>query len=103
MEEWVSQWNTDDLYRAAQAKRIPFAPASTLANLLDSEHLKARGFFVEVAYPEAGKLTQAGAPYKLSKTPWAIRSPAPTLGQHNDEVLGALSKNGIRNSENVGR
>jgi crotonobetainyl-CoA:carnitine CoA-transferase CaiB-like acyl-CoA transferase len=90
MEEWISQWDTDELYRAAQAKRIPFAPASTLANLLDSEHLKARGFFVEVAHPETGKLTQPGAPYKLSKTPWAIRSPAPTLGQHNDEVLTAL-------------
>ncbi|MEO6196904.1 MAG: CoA transferase, partial [Dehalococcoidia bacterium] len=43
MEEWVSQWNTDDLYRAAQAKRVPFAPASTLGDLLASEHLNARG------------------------------------------------------------
>jgi crotonobetainyl-CoA:carnitine CoA-transferase CaiB-like acyl-CoA transferase len=90
MEEWVSQWNTDDLYRAAQAKRVPFAPASTLANLLDSDHLKARGFFVEVTHPQSGTYKQAGAPYKLSGTPWEIRSPAPTLGQHNDEVLGGL-------------
>jgi len=90
MEEWVSQWNTDDLYRAAQAKRIPFAPASTLADLLDSEHLKARGFFVEVAHPQGGTYKQAGAPYKLSQTPWEIRSPAPTLGQHNQDVLGPL-------------
>jgi len=88
MEEWVAQWNLDDLYHAAQKKRIPFAPASTISTLLDSEHLKARGFFVEVAHPEGGKLTQPGAPYKLSATPWEIRSPAPTLGQHNDVVLG---------------
>jgi len=90
MEEWVSQWNTDDLYRAAQAKRVPFAPASTLADLLDSNHLKTRGFFVEVAHPEAGVYKYAGAPYKLSQTPWEIRSPAPALGQHNEEVLGPL-------------
>ena len=88
MEEWVSQWNADDLYRAAQAKRIPFAPVSTLGSLLDSDHLKARGFFVEVVHPEAGTLTHAGAPYKLSETPWEIRLPAPTLGQHNAEVFG---------------
>ena len=87
MAEWVSQWNADDLYRAAQEKRVPFAPASTLSQLVDSEHLKARGFFVEVGYPDAGKVKQPGAPFKLGKTPWAIRSPAPTLGQHNDEVL----------------
>jgi crotonobetainyl-CoA:carnitine CoA-transferase CaiB-like acyl-CoA transferase len=87
MEEWVAQWNTDDLYRAAQAKRVPFAPASTLGDLLDSEHLKARGFFVEVTHPVAGKLTQAGAPYRFGATPWEVRRPAPTLGQHNTEVL----------------
>ncbi len=88
MEEWVSQWNTDDLYRAAQEKRIPFAPASTIADLVDSPHLKARGFFVEVAHPHAGTLKQAGAPYKLSATPWQIRSPSPALGQHNAAVFG---------------
>jgi crotonobetainyl-CoA:carnitine CoA-transferase CaiB-like acyl-CoA transferase len=90
MEEWVAQWNADDLYRAAQEKRVPFAPVSTLADLVSSEHLKVRGFFVEVAQTEAGKLKQAGAPYKLTGTPWEIRRPAPTLGQHNDEVFGEL-------------
>ncbi|TMG03054.1 MAG: CoA transferase [Chloroflexi bacterium] len=88
MEEWVSQWTTDDLYKAAQAKRIPFAPASTLSQLLDSEHLKARGFFVEIAYPQAGTIKQPGAPFKMSETPWEIRTPAPTLGQHNETILG---------------
>ncbi|HEU4758671.1 MAG TPA: CoA transferase, partial [Dehalococcoidia bacterium] len=88
LADWISEWNADDLYRAAQEKRIPFAPASTIADLLDSPHLKARGFFLEVAHPEAGKLTHAGAPYQLGGTPWQIRSPAPTLGQHNQAVLG---------------
>ena len=87
IQEWVSEWNTDDLYRAAQEKRIPFAPASTVADLLSSPHLKARGFFVEVAHPETGSLTHPGAPYKLSRTPWEIRSPAPALGQHNESIL----------------
>jgi crotonobetainyl-CoA:carnitine CoA-transferase CaiB-like acyl-CoA transferase len=88
MAEWCAQSTAEDLYRAAQEKRIPFAPVSTIADLVNSEHLKARGFFVEVAYPEAGRLKQAGAPYKFSDTPWEIRSPAPALGQHNAEVYG---------------
>jgi crotonobetainyl-CoA:carnitine CoA-transferase CaiB-like acyl-CoA transferase len=96
MAEWVAQWNTDDLYRAAQEKRVPFAPASTLSQLVESEHLKARGFFVDVSYPEAGEVTQPGAPFKLGKTPWAIRSPAPVLGQHTGEVLSAA---GLSDSE----
>jgi crotonobetainyl-CoA:carnitine CoA-transferase CaiB-like acyl-CoA transferase len=88
MQEWVSQWTAADLYRAAQEKRIPFAPVSTLSDLVNSEHLNVRGFFVEVAHPEAGTLKHAGAPYKLGLTPWEIRSPAPTLGQHNEKVFG---------------
>jgi crotonobetainyl-CoA:carnitine CoA-transferase CaiB-like acyl-CoA transferase len=90
MQEWVEQWNAADLYRAAQEKRIPFAPVSTLSDLVSSEHLNVRGFFVEVTHPEAGTLKHAGAPYKLSATPWEIRSPAPTLGQHNQQVFGGL-------------
>jgi len=31
-----------------------------------------------------------GIPIKLSDTPARIRRPAPTLGQHTDEVLGEL-------------
>jgi len=88
LAEWVAQWNADDLYRAAQQRRIPFAPVSTMGSLVESEHLKARGFFVEVAHPQAGRLQYPGAPYKLSETPWEVRSPAPALGQHNEAVFG---------------
>jgi crotonobetainyl-CoA:carnitine CoA-transferase CaiB-like acyl-CoA transferase len=97
MEEWVSQWNTDDLYRAAQAKRVPFAIVSTLSDLVDSPHIKARGFFVQFAHPEAGSFKYPGAPYKLAETPWEIRSPAPALGQHNEGILGG--RLGVARSE----
>jgi crotonobetainyl-CoA:carnitine CoA-transferase CaiB-like acyl-CoA transferase len=88
LEEYVSQQTVLDLYRKAQAKRVPFAPVSTMGDLLNSEHLKARGFFVEIAHPIAGSFQYPGAPLKYGATPWAIRRPAPTLGQHNEEVFG---------------
>lgn len=87
--EWVREQSVLDLYRKAQAKRVPFAPVSTMGDLLNSEHLKARGFFVEIAQPVAGTHKYPGAPLKYHRTPWEIRRPAPTLGQHNDEVFGA--------------
>lgn len=88
LEEWVSQQTVLDLYRKAQAKRVPFAPVSTMGDLLSNEHLRARGFFVEIAQPVAGTHKYPGAPLKYSRTPWEIRTPAPTLGQHNDEIFG---------------
>ena len=90
LQEWVSQQTVLDLYRKAQAKRVPFAPVSTMGDLLSSEHLKARGFFVELAHPVAGTHKYPGAPLKFGRTPWEIRRPAPTLGQHSGEIFGAI-------------
>lgn len=86
LEEWVQDKSVQELYHAAQARRVPFAPVSTMGDLLASPHLNARGFFAEIAHPEAGTFRYPGAPYRFSVTPWALRHPAPCLGQHNEEV-----------------
>jgi CoA:oxalate CoA-transferase len=35
----------------------------------------------------AGKLKMPGVPIKLSDTPGSVRTPAPILGQHTEEIL----------------
>jgi crotonobetainyl-CoA:carnitine CoA-transferase CaiB-like acyl-CoA transferase len=87
LEEYCSQQTVLDLYKKAQEKRVPFAPVSTMGDLLRSEHLKARGFFVEIPHPVAGTQIYPGAPLKYHATPWEIRLPAPTLGQHNEQIF----------------
>ncbi len=87
LQEWVREHTVDELYHAGQARRVPLAPVSTMADLLASDHLKSRGFFAVIDHPQAGRLQYPGAPYKFSATPWAIRRPAPLLGQHNEEIL----------------
>jgi crotonobetainyl-CoA:carnitine CoA-transferase CaiB-like acyl-CoA transferase len=89
LEEYVAEQTVLDLYKKVQEKRVPFAPVSTMGDLLNSEHLRARGFFVEIPHSEAGAHKYPGAPLKYSATPWQIRMPAPVLGQHNDEIFGA--------------
>ena len=88
LEDWASNKSVMEVYHQAQARRVPFAPVSTMGDLLASEHLNARGFFAEMAHPQAGTLKYPGAPYKFSLTPWELRYPAPCLGQHNTEVYG---------------
>ena len=90
IQDWVKDFTVQDLYLKAQARRIPFAPVSTMGYLLNSEHLNARGFFVQLDHPEAGSLTYPGAPHICSETPWELRRPAPCLGQHNAEVYTEL-------------
>jgi len=49
-------------------------------------------FFVEITQPVAGTHKYPGAPLKYHRTPWELRMPAPTLGQHNAEVFGGKLK-----------
>ena len=90
LQEWCREQSVQELYEAAQRRRIPFAPVSTMGDLVASPHLRARGFFVTVEHPAAGTVTMPGAPYKLSATPWRLRRPAPCLGQHTAEVLAEV-------------
>jgi crotonobetainyl-CoA:carnitine CoA-transferase CaiB-like acyl-CoA transferase len=58
--------------------------------LLENEHYQARGFWATADHPAIGELTYPGPHYRLMETPWALRGPAPMLGQHNAEVYAAL-------------
>jgi len=87
LQQWVKQQNVLDLCKRAQERRIPFAPVSTMRDLLESEHLTAREFFVGLEHPVAGLLSYPGAPAKFSASPWQARRAAPTLGQHNEDIF----------------
>ncbi|HLZ71460.1 MAG TPA: CoA transferase [Dehalococcoidia bacterium] len=78
-----------EIYHALQARRVPCAPVNGMADVLASEHLRARGFFVAHDHPDAGTWTYPGAPWQLSATPWQAGRRAPRLGEHDGEVLGA--------------
>jgi len=87
---WIRERSVAELYHAAQARRIPFAPVSTMGDLVASSHLRARGFFAEITHPRAGTLRYPGAPYQLRRTPWTLRKPAPCLGEDGARVLEAV-------------
>jgi crotonobetainyl-CoA:carnitine CoA-transferase CaiB-like acyl-CoA transferase len=88
MQEWISGWKTQELYHEAQKRRIPFAAINQMKDIYSSEHMSERGFFVELDQPGVGKIKMPGAPSKYVSG-WALRTPAPRLGQHNAELLNA--------------
>jgi crotonobetainyl-CoA:carnitine CoA-transferase CaiB-like acyl-CoA transferase len=90
LQEWAAGWKVADLYKTGQERRICLAPVNTMADLFASAHLKAREFFTQVSHQVAGTFTYPGAPFKPSEGGWAIRRPAPLLGQHNNEVYSKL-------------
>ncbi len=62
----------------------------TLDEVPNDPQVLARKMIVELDTPEGGKVKQVGISVKLSETPGSIRSLAPKLGQHTDEILGDL-------------
>ena len=66
---------------------IPCFPFNTSPDLLRDKHLQHRGFFQTLDHAQAGPARYPGLPFKMSETPWALRRPAPLLGEHNEEVL----------------
>ncbi len=69
---------------------IPVGAINNLAEVAEHPQVKARGSIVEIDHPRVGKLRAVGVPARLSATPGSVRTPAPMLGQHTDEVLREL-------------
>ena len=84
--DWSMKYTKAEITEMGKAKGIPMGPINSIDEVLATGQLKARGYFVEWEHPKAGTLTYPGAPYKLPKTPWSVRGPAPLLGQHNEEI-----------------
>ena len=62
------------------------SPAETIGN----PQIQARDYYVPIEHDQLGEITFPGAPFLMNKSPWAVNSTAPALGEHNAEVLGAL-------------
>jgi crotonobetainyl-CoA:carnitine CoA-transferase CaiB-like acyl-CoA transferase len=88
---WASARPARAAMREAQAAGWPVVVVNDPLLLLDDDHLRARGFWVTAAHPMAGELTYTGPPWRIDGGGWALRSTAPTLGQHTDRVLGELA------------
>jgi crotonobetainyl-CoA:carnitine CoA-transferase CaiB-like acyl-CoA transferase len=86
VQPWLNEHDWQEILTLAQELRMPFGPVLDLETLLANAHLTERGFFQEIDHPAAGKLTHSGPPFLMSETPLQT-GPAPTLGQHNEEVL----------------
>jgi crotonobetainyl-CoA:carnitine CoA-transferase CaiB-like acyl-CoA transferase len=85
--EWTMQYGKEEIYRKAQAHRVPCFPVNTPADLFRSPQLAARGVFVEVEHPLAGKLPLMREPFRVLGEAERMLKPAPLLGQHNEEVF----------------
>ena len=87
---FIGQRSLDENLRHFEREGVTVGPICDIADLMEHPYIKSRGLIVEIPDEEMGAVPMHAVQPRLSATPGAIRRPAPTLGQHNDEILGAL-------------
>lgn len=78
-----SKW---ELFPKAAEARMLFGVVQTPAELADCPQLESRDFYREVEHPVVGKIKVPAVLFNFSHCPYQLRSPSPTLGQHNQEI-----------------
>ncbi len=81
VEEWMKRF---------EAAGVPAGRIKSVAEVCQSEHLKARGMIVTLPHPKAKQVTVMGVPIRLHTTPGRVASAPPLLGQHSERVLRSL-------------
>jgi crotonobetainyl-CoA:carnitine CoA-transferase CaiB-like acyl-CoA transferase len=72
------------------AAGIPAAPVVDPRTLAEHPQFVARGFLDEVDHPVAGRQATMSAPFRYASVDQWLKRAAPTLGQHNVEILREL-------------
>jgi crotonobetainyl-CoA:carnitine CoA-transferase CaiB-like acyl-CoA transferase len=79
--------SVDEWLKRLEQAGVPAGRIKTVAEVCESEHLRARGMIVRLPHPTAGHVTVMGVPLRLHATPGAVSAPPPLLGQHTSAVL----------------
>jgi crotonobetainyl-CoA:carnitine CoA-transferase CaiB-like acyl-CoA transferase len=79
--------DADEWLKRLEAAGVPAGRIKTVAEVCESDHLKARGMVVRLRHPKAGHVTVMGVPIRLHTTPGAAATAPPLLGQHTTAVL----------------
>jgi crotonobetainyl-CoA:carnitine CoA-transferase CaiB-like acyl-CoA transferase len=82
------QFELEDLVQQLLDSGVPAAPVVSPVAIFDNEQIRARGYPETISHPVVGVHQIAGIPFRFASSPepW-YRSSAPTLGQHNHDVL----------------
>jgi crotonobetainyl-CoA:carnitine CoA-transferase CaiB-like acyl-CoA transferase len=88
VEKWASQFTRAELVEEAQRRHMPASPVATPLDLVQDPQLLAREFLSELHHPELGTI-----PFPNGAVATALRrrlTPAPKIGQHNNEIFSEL-------------
>jgi len=85
--KWTSQRSQKQVLDEMEKAEVPAGKIYSAADIAADPHYAARGMIQSIVAGDGERLKVPGVVPKLSATPGGIRSAAPKLGEHTDEVL----------------
>jgi len=89
LSSWTRTLPREEAWALLRRAGVPAGPAYEGPALFADPHLRRRRFWVAAPHPSAGRRLYPGPPWRLGAD-GVGRRPAPTLGQHNRDVLSRL-------------
>jgi crotonobetainyl-CoA:carnitine CoA-transferase CaiB-like acyl-CoA transferase len=91
MQDWCAGRTKAEALALLEEAKLPAAPLLSPQEVLDDPHVQTMGYLQRVPFPGASRpVPIVETPFRLSATPGTIRSRAPQLGEHTDEILAEI-------------
>ena len=87
---WAKTMTTDQALQLLDSVAVPAGKIYTIADIANDPHYKARGNIQTIQMQDGSKLDVPGVIPKLSRTPGAIKTLAPNIGENTDEILRSI-------------
>ena len=87
---WTQQRPAAAVMQLLQGVGVTAAKLNNAQAILDEPHLQDRGYLQWLEREYVGVQPHPSPPFRVTADPIPINSPAPTLGQHNHDILGEL-------------
>lgn len=90
LQTWCGPRSRQEIWSRLRDVGYVGAPVLSVGEVLEDEHLQARGAFARHQHPHGGETTLLNPWIRMSDTPASIRGMSPAAGGHTDEVLTGL-------------
>jgi formyl-CoA transferase len=87
---WCAEHTASEIAERCTEQSIPAAPVRSFAEAARDPHVAARDMLQPTVQEDGTEAPIVGPVAKLSRTPTRVRTAAPGLGAHTDEILDEL-------------
>ena len=88
--EYIARHTQAEILKQCDEAGVTIGPVNDAGDLRDDRFIREREVIVNVPDADMGVLPMHNVVPRLSQTPGRLRFPAPTLGEHNEEIYGEL-------------